>query len=202
VSHNNQSTDPNNLLEAQKDVLLGMYCENRAHARHYEDQRATISNIIMLATVALIGVIAQDGLKPDDWPLTVAVALVGAFGSVFTTIYFRRIKRFEKRSDEYLLALDVLVFGWPPKGEKLEGRHLQAILKEADLPDKDKTYAKEHRTPSRREKMAWFRMFWPLAITLLALLATRAALYRSNNAGVSYKIKTDSGGCVVKVEKN
>jgi len=156
----------------------------------------------MLATVALIGVIAQGGLKRDDWPLTVAVALVGAFGAVFTTLYFRRIKRFEKRADEYLLALDVLVFDWTPEGKKLERRHLQAILNEADLPDKDKTYANGYRTRRRRERMAFFRMFWPLAITLFALYFTRVALHRSNSAEIDYKIKTDSAGCVVKIAKD
>lgn len=200
MSHSNSSTDPNNLLQAQKDVLLGMYCESSTHARHYEDQRATISNIIMLATVALIGVTATGGLRRDDWPLTVAIALVGAFGAVFTTLYFKRIKRFEKTADEYLLALDVLVFGWAPEGKKLEPRHLQAILNEADLPDADKTYAKEYRTRTRRERMAWFRMLWPLAIALLALGATIYIRNKPKASEYTYKVKTDFAGCL-KFEK-
>jgi hypothetical protein len=202
MSQNNQSTDPNHLLEAQTDALLGMYCESRTHARHYEDQRATVSNIIMLATVGLIGFIAQGELARDAWLLTVAIALVGAFGAVFTALYFRRIKRFEKQADEYRLALDVLVFGWSPEGKKLEPRTLDAILTEADLPDKDKRYAKEYGTRTKPERMAWFRMFWPLAITILAIAATFYFRSKGNKSEVTYKIKTDSGGCVVKVEKD
>jgi hypothetical protein len=160
----------NSLLREQKDVLLGMYCESCTHARHYEDQRATISNVIMLATVGLAGVIAQGGLNNKDEPLIIAIVLVGAFGAVFTTLYYRRIKRFEKMAAEYLLSLDVLVFGWPSEGKELAPRTLQAILNEADLPQKDKTYAKEFRTRVRRERMALLRMFWPLLISLVALV--------------------------------
>lgn len=202
MSHNNQSTDPINLIDVQKDVLLGMYCESCTHARHYEDQRATISNIIMLATVGLIGFIAQGELTRDAWPLTVAIALVGAFGAVFTFLYFRRIKRFEKRSDEYRLALDVLVFGWSPEGKKLEPRTLDAILSEADLPDTHKTYVKEYPTRTKPERIAWFRMLWPLAIALLAIAATFYVRGKPGTSGATYKIKSDSGACVVKVEKD
>ena len=162
--------DSNSLLKEQKDVLLGMYCESCTHARHYEAQRATISNIIMLATVGLVGVIAQNGFTLDDRPLIIAIVLIGACGAVFTTLYYRRIVRFGKRADEYLLALDVLVFGWPSEGTKLEPRTLQAILNEADLPEKKKTYAKELRTRVRRERLALLRMFWPLLISLVALV--------------------------------
>ncbi|HXI22307.1 MAG TPA: hypothetical protein VNG71_00425 [Pyrinomonadaceae bacterium] len=193
--------DRNSLIKEQKDVLMGMYCESCTHARHYEDQRATISNIIILATVGLVGFVANGGLTSDDEPLIIAIVLLGACGSVFTTLYYRRISRFGKRADEYLLSLDALVFGWPSEGEKLEPRTLHAILKEADLPQKDKTYAQKSRTPVRRERMALLRMFWPLLISLAALVL--ASIFMNGpSTDITYKIKTDSAGCVVKIAKD
>lgn len=197
MSHNNQSTDPNNLLQVQKDVLLAMHCENRAHARHYEGQRATVSNIIMLATVALIGMIAQGGLRHEDWPLTASIALLGGFGAVFTTLYHIRITRYEKRADECQLALDVLVFDWPAKSHNLEPRTLAAIIKEADLPEDAQTYAKNDRPRFRRERVAWFRKLWPLAIAALALVATYGARNsKPPETSAALEITSDSSGCL------
>lgn len=202
MSHTNPSTDPNNLLQAQKDVLLGMYCENRAHARHYEGQRATVSNIIMLATVALIGIIAQGDLTFEDWPLTASIALLGGFGAVFTTLYHIRITRYEKRADECQLALDVLVFGWPGESHNLEPRTLTAIVKEAELPEDAKIYAKNDRPQFKRERMGWFRKLWPVAIAVLALIATYGARHSEQSKPSALAITRDSSGCLKLEPKN
>lgn len=190
------------LIKEQKDVLLAMYCENRAHARHYEGQRATVSNIIMLATVALIGIIAQGDLTFEDWPLTASIALLGGFGAVFTTLYQTRITRYEKRADECHLALDVLLFGWPGESHKLEPRTLTAIVKEADLPEDAKIYANNDRPRFRRERMAWFRKLWPVAIAVLALIATYGARHSEQSKPSALEITRDSSGCLKLEPKN
>src|ERR1043166_5070732 len=182
-------------IKAQKDLLLGMYCESCSHARHYEGQRATLSHIIMLGTVGLIGVVAQGGFNMKDRPLIIAILLLGAFGAVFTTLYHIRVNRYERRAEEYRLSFDVLVFGWPSNGAELAPRTLHEILNEADLTEKRKEYAVGLRRPFRRQRMGLFRMLWPLFISLFAFLAFQ--FWRSDESkDKEIKLKTDNAGYV------
>jgi len=145
------SRNSDNLLREQKDVLLGMYCECCTQARHYENKRATVSNIIMLATVGLIGYIHH--LDHEDWPLTAAIALVGVFGAVFTKFYFDRISCYEAAAVRFKNALRALLFKPQAPGKDSENT-LDCILDQVDV------------SPA---KGARFRMYWPLFIALFGL---------------------------------
>lgn len=151
--------DSNSLLKEQKDVLLGMYCESCTHARHYENQRATISNIIMLATVGLIGYIGH--LDHEDWVLTLAIMLLGVFGTAFTALYFKRISRYEERADKFRSALDALLFRRQESEE--DSTTLTRIQTWADR-DTAKKFQKLHKLRA----VSLFRMFWPLLIAFIA----------------------------------
>ena len=156
----NTPEDSHNLIKERKDALLGMYCESCTHARHYEDQRATVANMILLATVGLIGYIGH--LDHEDWPLTLAIMLLGIFGSVFTAIYFDRISRFERRADGFQKALDELLF----ERHEFEG-NVATLSQIEDAADGQR--AEKFQSPGKLRAAKLFRMFWPLFIAIIAL---------------------------------
>ena len=158
--------DPD-IQRQQKDVLLGMYCESCTHVRHYEAKRATVSNIIMLASVGLIGYIHR--LDHEDWPLVGAIVLVGLFGAAFTKFYFDCISSCERRADELRNALNALLFQ-PSVPTRDSPNTLIDILARAD------GISPHELEQGSKPKMVWLRKFWPLGITVLALIGTLYAL--------------------------
>lgn len=64
------------------DVLLKVYEEQWAQARQHENQRATITNIVLLIASAIVGFISQQGLSPQMLPLTILLSAVGIFGTL------------------------------------------------------------------------------------------------------------------------
>lgn len=144
-------SDLDGLNEEQTEVLLRLYQENGLRIRHYESQRSTAAHIIIAGTVGLVTLIRH--LDFEDWPLTVAIALVGFFGAAFTAIYFWLIENCEKTAHKYHKKLDSQLFGNQQTIEKLQGTHLSGAKKVIDLVMK----------------------FWPLFITIVALYFTYAA---------------------------
>ncbi|MCU1264603.1 MAG: hypothetical protein JWM21_921 [Acidobacteria bacterium] len=136
--------DSSRLMSERKDVLLGLYQENRTHLRHHESQRSTVTNIILVTTVGLVGLVRE--LTFNDWPLLLAMILVGAFGTVFNAKQNEQVRRYKARSWEYDEALDELLF----KGTTT----LKSIREKAD--------------DESSSKFSLVRVLWPLAISITA----------------------------------
>lgn len=154
------------LREEQKDFLWRMYGESRTHLRHYQSQRATASNIILVTSIGLIGLIARKPLSCNDWPLTCGLIVIGAYGTLFMANHFECIDRCKNRAAKYLKDLKALIniaessnSNDNPKGEEtpVEGE----CEDDQGLP---KLWAL--RSPGK------FRVLWPLTITLIGMIAT------------------------------
>ncbi|HZI20285.1 MAG TPA: hypothetical protein VEY09_17020 [Pyrinomonadaceae bacterium] len=172
----NAPDDLNNLTKDRKDALLGMYEENCAHARHHESQRATASNIIILTTAGLVGVMSNGRLTCDDWPLACALIVIGFCGAVFNFNHLERVCLYRRIADEYRNSLDALLFKGEEAAEGQTPKTLKGIQSKA---------TKEHDRKFRKERVNKFRIFrilrwvaniefvriiWPLLIGLTGVV--------------------------------
>ncbi|MGW0580453.1 hypothetical protein ACWD25_31865 [Streptomyces sp. NPDC002920] len=73
------------------DVLLELLKMQREEARHTENQRATLTNIVILVTAAGLGFLAQQGSLRMSWlGVTLPMLGLGAFGAVACWKYGER----------------------------------------------------------------------------------------------------------------
>jgi uncharacterized membrane protein YqjE len=73
------------------DALLRMYDEHAHQARQHEDQRERMTNLILVASVALIAFISYNGLRvAESLIASIAMTILGAYGYLFS------LKEYEK----------------------------------------------------------------------------------------------------------
>jgi hypothetical protein len=147
----------------RKDLLLGIYQENRCQARHYETVRATVVSFTLAAAVGISALIAHGDLTRKDWPLAVVLVVIGIYGAIFTSFYFKRISCYEQMAEEFCNELDLL-FGTDETGKK--PRRLK------EIQDCAMTNHKRRFSNWRElDKVDLFRMYWPISISILAAAA-------------------------------
>lgn len=71
-------------------VVLAFWAEHRQQLRQSEDQRATLTNYVLVIVSALTGLIVQQQLHPGTLPLALLVAGIGAYGAVTVAKYHER----------------------------------------------------------------------------------------------------------------
>ncbi|WP_344649716.1 hypothetical protein [Cryptosporangium japonicum] len=71
-------------------MLIEYWKEHRAQARQSENQRATISNLVLVIATALLVIIAQKGLMKTGFFLTVPLLILGSFGMLVSAKYYER----------------------------------------------------------------------------------------------------------------
>jgi hypothetical protein len=87
------------------DVLLHLYQEERTQARHTEEQRATLTNIVLIVVAAALAYVTS---RTDDVAaliVSVGVMLLGLYGAVATGKYFERWMRHWRRAYAYQTQL-------------------------------------------------------------------------------------------------
>lgn len=93
------------------DVLLKVYEQQWGFARQAEEQRAQITNMILLIASVVTGFIAQKGLSFDVLPLTILLIALGAYGTIVSEKYYERFGFFRERIDAIETKLDALHSG-------------------------------------------------------------------------------------------
>lgn len=74
------------------DVILNEVDRQWSQARQSEDQRATLSNLILLIAVAAQGFIVEKDFPKRALVVAVALVLLGAFGTVAVAKYYERFR--------------------------------------------------------------------------------------------------------------
>lgn len=87
------------------DVLLQLYAEERAQARQSENQRATLTNIIIVVVGAGLAFISNQNLGKEALALSTAMIVMGLFGAVASGKYFERWYRHWVRAYAYRAQL-------------------------------------------------------------------------------------------------
>lgn len=136
------------------DVLLKFCEEYWDEMRHTENQRSTMTNIVIVISFAVIGFISQKGISQDILPLGILLALLGLYGTIMTAKLYERHQFGQTRLNHWYIRIDEL----HPDAQFL------ALRDAADA---------EHRT--RYPKMAkvhlhhlWY--FLHISITLLGIV--------------------------------
>jgi hypothetical protein len=79
--------------EIATDILLKELSESYASTRHIEQQRATMSNFLMIIAAALFAYIADQKFSLETIPISVFVAVLGLFGVFMSIKYGQRFHR-------------------------------------------------------------------------------------------------------------
>jgi hypothetical protein len=90
------------------DVLL-KFCEQQwMEAKQAEDQRATITNIILLVASAILGFITQKTLTSDMLPLSILLIVLGIYGVITSEKLYERHQFHSARARSWRDRIDQL----------------------------------------------------------------------------------------------
>ncbi len=90
------------------DVLLKMYDEQWTQARHVENQRATITNIVVVIASAILGFIVQKGLGTEILPITILLMVLGIYGAISSEKLYERFQFCTNRATALRKRIDEL----------------------------------------------------------------------------------------------
>jgi hypothetical protein len=77
-------------LAEQSDAVLAYWSEHRQQSRQSEDQRAVLTNYVLVIASALTGFIAQQKLALDTLPVAILMVVLGAYGAITVVKYHER----------------------------------------------------------------------------------------------------------------
>jgi len=77
-------------MAEEADVLLSLCEEEWTQARQCEDQRAIVTNIVLVIASAILGLLSQTGLVIDMLPVTIFLIVLGGYGAITSQKYFER----------------------------------------------------------------------------------------------------------------
>jgi hypothetical protein len=74
----------------QRDAVLAYWSEHRQQLRQSEDQRAVLTNYVLVIASALTGFIAQQKLALDTLPVAILMLVLGVYGAITVAKYHER----------------------------------------------------------------------------------------------------------------
>lgn len=77
-------------MTAPEDATLAYWSEHRAQFRQSEGQRAVLTNYVLAIAAAVSGLVVQQHFRIQTLPLSVLVALTGAYGALASAKYHER----------------------------------------------------------------------------------------------------------------
>lgn len=113
------------------ELTWRLYQEHCTWERHHEAQRASVTNLLLAVSAAVLGVITYDGgLWIGDLPLTLFLILLGLFGALFVAKQYERFAMQQGRAGRYRGMLDEMV----PEAAVLKLRNEADAENEARYP--------------------------------------------------------------------
>jgi hypothetical protein len=77
-------------LADQSGAVLAYWSEHRQQLRQSENQRAVLTNCVLVIASALTGFIAQQKLALDTLPVAILMVVLGAYGAITVAKYHER----------------------------------------------------------------------------------------------------------------
>jgi hypothetical protein len=103
----------------ENDILLDLYKQNYDLAFHYQNQRATSTNIILTISAGIVGLITFDQkLEGTDFYAALVLVIVGCYGAILSAKQYERFAFYRERARVYREKLDSLF----PKASILESK--------------------------------------------------------------------------------
>jgi hypothetical protein len=143
------------------DVLLKFIEENWAQARQSEDQRATITNIIIGIAAFLHAVLSQTGFVLDAIPISLSLFAIGLFGFVASAKLYERHQFHTERARKLRDRLENL----------FPETRIHEALSEARKEHKEE-WGKWSKLKLSRLHLYWVWLFLHLAISALGVIYT------------------------------
>jgi hypothetical protein len=137
------------------DVLLKLYEEQWTQVRHLENQRATVTNLIVVIASAILGFIVQQGLSVEIIPVSLLLIVLGIYGALTSEKYYERIQLCIKRSTVFRDQVDKTY----PK------MNLAQIMKEFNVQHKERF----PRLSKISLRSLWFSLHLAIALGGLTL---------------------------------
>ena len=84
-------------MAVDSDILLAYWQEQRIQARHSEEQRATLTNLILIISAATLGFLSQWGWTLRSLALTIPLVFLGLYGAIASAkLYERNLYHYEQ----------------------------------------------------------------------------------------------------------
>lgn len=139
----------------KSDAVLAYWGEHRQQLRQSEEQRAVLTNYVLVIASALIGFAVQQGLSRSTLPLVALVVIVGIYGAVTVAKYHERAEYHLTQARAFTQTLTAL--GALPADETLLDEHRQ------------RHYAKYPRLHRIRLHLLWTGLHATIALLGLTL---------------------------------
>ncbi|WP_395758516.1 hypothetical protein OIE82_08495 [Streptomyces althioticus] len=78
------------MAETSEEAIRAYWKEHREQLRQCETQRSTLTNLLLIVTAALSGLIVQQKFTLNVLPLCLFVATTGVYGAVAVAKYYER----------------------------------------------------------------------------------------------------------------
>jgi hypothetical protein len=92
------------------NILLDLYNEHCDWERHHENQRSSVTSILIAVAAGILGVVTFDGhINITDVPLTSFLIILGCFGALFSAKQYNSFTQHQERANKIREALDALV---------------------------------------------------------------------------------------------
>lgn len=155
-----------------KDILLSMVDVQISQIEHYQVQRSTVSNLLVITSAALLAFVTFDkSLNSSDLPLTILLALLGPFGFAFCTKYRERNDMHHALYKSYIAKIDELV---------LDSTLLSDIKKKVDEKHAD-DYPRMKKGYLKRMRISNLWRVFHVLIFILGVFLSFLAYYRPVN---------------------
>jgi len=96
------------MVNDDTQVLLNFCDQYWDEIRHTENQRATLTNLIILIASAIVGLIVQKGLGRGFLPLAILLILLGVYGAAMTLKLYERYNFLQTRLEHFYRYIDEL----------------------------------------------------------------------------------------------
>jgi hypothetical protein len=89
-------------------AVLAIWQDQKARACRAEDQRATLTNIILTVSALGLGFISQKGLSGPSLPVAMGLVLLGLYGTLASAKLYERSLLHERQADALFELLEKL----------------------------------------------------------------------------------------------
>jgi len=95
-------------MNSDSDILLKLHEEEWALIRHYEEQRAVVTNFVLIVASAAVGFFVQKGVIFDSLPVAILLIVLGLYGAITVTKLYERTQYASRLAKHYANRLDEL----------------------------------------------------------------------------------------------
>jgi hypothetical protein len=95
-------------MSSDFDILLKLNEDEWSLIRHYEDQRATVTNFVLAMASLAIGFLVQKGLALDTLPVAILLIVLGVYGAITVAKLYERTQYAAALAKSYMIRLSEL----------------------------------------------------------------------------------------------